>query len=168
MLQYLNEGHLPFAIDHDPSANPSLPEMTETALRLMTEATRHSEQGFFMLVEGSRIDMAAHNNDPAAHAHEILAYQQTVALVKKYVDEHPGTVMLSVSDHETGGFTVGRQVGSDYPEYKWNPEVVARVRNSSEVIASLVFDCPEEERENYVRNVIFPVMLGVEGKSFRD
>jgi alkaline phosphatase len=27
--------------------------------------------------------------------------------------------MISTSDHETGGFTAGRQVGEDYPEYKW-------------------------------------------------
>lgn len=139
--------------------------MTTAALRLMTDATSTTEQGFFMLVEGSRIDMAAHNNDPAAHAREILAYQETIALVHKYVDEHPGTVMLSVSDHETGGFTLGRQVGPAYPEYVWRPEVIARVRNSTETIAVLIRDCPVEERANYVRNVIFPIMLGIEGGS---
>ena len=88
--------HMSFEIDRDPSLEPSLREMAEEALRLLTDATKHEEKGFFLMIEGSRIDMAAHNNDPAAHVHDILAYQQTVALVKQYVEEHPGTVMISV------------------------------------------------------------------------
>jgi alkaline phosphatase len=51
--------------------------------------------------------------------HEILEYQQTAELVKAFVRNNPDTVMISTSDHETGGLTVGRQVGEDYPEYKW-------------------------------------------------
>jgi alkaline phosphatase len=58
-------------------------------------------------------------NDPATHVHEILEYQQTAELVKAFVRNNPDTVMISTSDHETGGLTVGRQVGEDYPEYKW-------------------------------------------------
>ena len=58
-------------------------------------------------------------NDPATHVHEILAYHDTIALVKKYVDEHPGTVMISVSDHETGGLSLARQVSPDGPEFLW-------------------------------------------------
>jgi alkaline phosphatase len=50
----------------------------------------------------SRIDMAAHANDPAAHIYDVLAYQEAIQVVQQYVDTHPGTVLLSVSDHETG------------------------------------------------------------------
>jgi alkaline phosphatase len=71
------------------------------------------------MIEGSRIDMAGHTNDPATHVHEILAYQRTVEVVKKFVDENPSTVMISVSDHETGGLSVAHQLGPAYPEYKW-------------------------------------------------
>jgi alkaline phosphatase len=58
-------------------------------------------------------------NDAAAHLYEIMEYQHTVELVKDFVRNNPDTVLISTSDHETGGLTVGRQVGSAYPEYKW-------------------------------------------------
>jgi alkaline phosphatase len=51
--------------------------------------------------------------------HEILEYQNTVELVMKYVDEHPDTIMISTSDHETGGLSLARQVSKKYPEYLW-------------------------------------------------
>lgn len=37
----------------------------------------------------------------------------------KFVDENPGTILISTSDHETGGMTVGRQITESYPEYEW-------------------------------------------------
>ena len=74
-------------------------------------------------------------NDPAAHYHEILEYQQTVAAVNEFVSRQPNTILISVSDHETGGLTVGRQVTDDYPEYAWSPEVIERANNSTEQLS---------------------------------
>lgn len=49
-----------YAIDNDPSIQPSLTEMTEKALSILKKSSRNSKHGFFLMVEGSRIDMAAH------------------------------------------------------------------------------------------------------------
>jgi alkaline phosphatase len=49
-----------FAIDNNPSVQPSLTEMTEKALGILKESTKHSKEGFFLMIEGSRIDMAGH------------------------------------------------------------------------------------------------------------
>ena len=57
---------------------------------------------------------------------------------------------------------MGRQLGTSYPDYTWTPEVLTRVHNSTETIADMVMECPKEEREGYVRNVIFPILMGVE------
>ena len=35
--------------------------------------------------------------------------------------------MVSVSDHETGGLTLARQISDDYPEYFWKPEVLHKI-----------------------------------------
>jgi len=43
--------------------------------------------------------MAAHANDPATHANDILAYYKTVEVVKKFVDENPNTLVVSVSSY---------------------------------------------------------------------
>lgn len=111
--------HMSYEIDRDPSVEPSLKEMAAKTLSILAEKTAQSNKGFFVMIEGSRIDMAAHSQDPATHVREILAYQDTIAHVKEFVDAHPNTVMISVSDHETGGVSVARQVGSAYPEYRW-------------------------------------------------
>lgn len=108
-----------FEIDRDPKEQPALHEMVDKALKILKIKSDQQDSGFFLMIEGSRIDMAAHNNDPAAHVHDIFEYQQTAALVKQFVKENPNTVLISTSDHETGGFTAGRQVGEDYPDYIW-------------------------------------------------
>lgn len=168
VLGLLANKHMSYEIDRDPSTEPSLKEMVEKALQIMTDATADSEHGFMMLVEGSRIDMAAHANDAAAHAHEILAYQQTIALVKDYVEQHPGTVMISTSDHETGGLALGRQLTTDYPVYAWFPEVVARVRNSTYTLAKTILNAPKRDRKLLIEQVVLPVLMGIEDFRMED
>lgn len=58
-------------------------------------------------------------NDAATHVHEILEYQNTIELVRQYIDDHPDTVMVSTSDHETGGLSLARQTSYEYPVYRW-------------------------------------------------
>lgn len=107
-----------------PSAisQPSLLSMTTHALTHLSHTSRTSK-GFFLMLEGARIDHTAHQNDPAAHVGDILAYHQTVQYVTKWVKEQNEkgvrTVMISVSDHETGGLALGRQLTPAYPEYAW-------------------------------------------------
>jgi alkaline phosphatase len=123
-----------FEIDRDPKKEPALWEMADKALKILSYSDK-KRKGFFLLIEGSRIDMAAHGNDPAAHANDILAYYKTVEVVQKFVDENPNTLVVSVSDHETGGLALGYQPTKVYPKYIWYPEVVARVKKSSNKIA---------------------------------
>ncbi|ORZ26137.1 alkaline-phosphatase-like protein [Absidia repens] len=119
IISLFTSGHMSYEIDRDHAKEPSLTEMSDKALRLLAAGTQDSEQGFFLMIEGSRIDMAAHSNDPAAHLYDILEYQNTVALVKSFVDQHPDTIMISTSDHETGGLSLARQVSAKYPKYLW-------------------------------------------------
>ncbi|KAI8640395.1 alkaline-phosphatase-like protein [Parasitella parasitica] len=155
-------GHMSFEMDRDPRQQPALHQMVTKALDILKTKSDEQDTGFFLMIEGSRIDMAAHNNDPAAHFHDILEYHRTVELVKKFVDENPNTVVISTSDHETGGFTTGRQVGEDYPEYKWNPEVVHRVRNSSESLANAWAASTNVRSQGYLKKVLIQSGLGIQ------
>ncbi|KAF9192775.1 hypothetical protein BGZ51_004943 [Haplosporangium sp. Z 767] len=129
-----HSNHMNFAIDRDPKVEPSLSEMAYEALRSLKEHTGLG-QGFFLMIEGSRIDMAAHNNDPAAHLHDILEYHRTVKVVREFIKKNPGTVVISTSDHETGGFTLGLQPDPNtYPDYLWRPEVIDRAKVSTEIL----------------------------------
>lgn len=92
--------HMSYEIDRNPQREPSLAEMTTKALQILSHKTRNSDKGFFLMVEGSRIDMAGHENDPATHLKDILAYQETIEHVRAFVDSRDDTVMISVCLHQ--------------------------------------------------------------------
>ena len=127
------------------SSHPSVTNPTayraDKALRILRSSVRSdSAHGFFLMIEGSRIDMAGHSNDPAGHVHEILSYQSTIKAVRQHVDELNAagstTVMISVSDHETGGLSLGYQLpGLVYPEYAWYPDALTNATRTSVKVA---------------------------------
>ena len=89
---------------------PSLDEMARTALAALSDATRDSDQGFFLMIEGSRIDHAGHGNDPVAQVHEVLAYDKAFASVLEFLDKDDVEgVLVGTSDHETGGLATARR-----------------------------------------------------------
>ncbi|KAF2154085.1 alkaline phosphatase [Myriangium duriaei CBS 260.36] len=130
---------IPFEIDRRNLADiyPSLAEMTEFALRTMEDATADSDRGFFLMIEGSRIDHAGHFNDPAAQVHEVQSYDRAVRAVLDFIESSDvPTLMLATSDHETGGLSVARQDGRIYPEYNWYPKVLDNASRSAEAVAA--------------------------------
>jgi alkaline phosphatase len=145
-----------YTIDH--ANQPSLAEMTALALSLLP-----SDKGFFLLIEGSRIDMAAHSNDPAAHVHDVLAFNDAFRVASEWVSRSGG-VVLSTSDHETGGISVGRQVGSAWPDYVWYPEVLANATHSTEYLAREVLrrdDLTDAEIREFIEETIVKDGLGI-------
>lgn len=103
---------IPYEIDRQQMEDiyPSLDEMARTALTALEAATRASDKGFFLLIEGSRIDHAAHGNDPAAQVREVLAYDKAFSSVLKFLDESKDDgVVVGTSDHETGGLSIARR-----------------------------------------------------------
>lgn len=131
------DSDIPFEIDRRTQSNvyPSLEEMARTALKALSQATEDSEQGFFLMIEGSRIDHAGHANDPAAQVNEVLAYDKAFAAVLEFLDNDstPG-VLVSTSDHETGGVALARQLHDEYPNYEWLPGVLANASHSVEYV----------------------------------
>ncbi|KAK4543352.1 hypothetical protein LTR36_005711 [Oleoguttula mirabilis] len=134
MLGLFASDDFPYEIDrrYQNDVYPSLAEMAKTALDALSAATEDKDQGFFIMIEGSRIDHAGHANDPAAQVHEVLAYDKTVAAVLDFIkDSQTPTVMVGTSDHETGGLATARQLHTTYPEYLWYPGVLANANHSA-------------------------------------
>ena len=111
-------GDMPFEIDrraeegvNDGSSSlllPSLEEMARTAMTALEVASKDGEKGFFLMVEGSRIDHAGHENDPAAQVHEVLAYDRAFGAVLEFLERSKEDgVLVETSDHENGGLCVG-------------------------------------------------------------
>ncbi|KAG8161654.1 hypothetical protein KVR01_008641 [Diaporthe batatas] len=130
---------VPFEIDRKNMADiyPSLSEMAETALKALTKATEDSDKGFFLMIEGSRIDHAAHINDPASHVREVLEYDKTFKLVLDYLENSKTEgLLVATSDHETGGLaTAWQSPTAELPVYNWYPTVLAKANASAQLLA---------------------------------
>ena len=102
---------IPYEIDRKDEDYPALWEMAEAAITALSDATKDSDKGFFIMVEGSRIDHAGHGNDPAAQVREVLAYDKTFKKMVEWAEKSDvRTVVVSTSDHETGGLAAARRM----------------------------------------------------------
>lgn len=103
---------IPYEVDRRQQSDvyPSLDEMARTALKALSAATQENEKGFFLMIEGSRIDHAGHGNDPVAQVHEVMAYDKAFASVLDFLKDDPVQgIAVSTSDHETGGLATARR-----------------------------------------------------------
>lgn len=75
---------------------------TEKALELLSQ----NSKGFFLMVEGAKIDDHGHGNNLAKMMEETLDFDQTVGKVLQWASKHPGTLVIVTADHSTGGLTL--------------------------------------------------------------
>ena len=76
-----------------------------------------TQKGFFMMVEGGKIDWACHANDAGSSISDTKALSDAVDEAVKFYKKHPQeTLILVTGDHETGGLTIGF-AGTDYNTY---------------------------------------------------
>jgi alkaline phosphatase len=78
---------------------PTLSEMAQAALDRLSQ----SPNGFFLLLEGARIDHAGHANDAAASVHEQLAFDDAIGTALAFIDKNPDTLLIVTTDHGCGG-----------------------------------------------------------------
>jgi len=104
---------MPYAIDR-PATNLSLAEMTGVAINALVRAPKDHklgparDQGFFLMVEGGKIDWACHANDAMAAIGDTLDFDEAIGVALDFYRKHPHqTLIVVTSDHETGGMTVG-------------------------------------------------------------
>ena len=87
-----------------------LPQVVEAAVDFL-----NNEKGFFLMVEGGKIDWAAHSNDLQGTILETLDFDQAIQVAYKFYQQHQDeTLIVVTADHETGGVTLGRGKGYVY------------------------------------------------------
>jgi alkaline phosphatase len=79
-----------------------LPKATAKALEILST----NRKGFFLMVEGSQIDGPAHDNDAKGVVAETRDFDNAVGVAFDYADAHPGTLVIVLADHETGGLSL--------------------------------------------------------------
>ncbi|WP_027368367.1 alkaline phosphatase [Desulfocurvibacter africanus] len=81
----------------------TLADLTAKGIELL-----NNKKGFFMMVEGGKIDWACHANDALASIKDTLAFEDAVAKAIAFYKKHPkDTLIIVTGDHETGGLTLG-------------------------------------------------------------
>lgn len=82
---------------------PSLEEMTNKAISTLSK----DKEGFFLMVEGSKIDWSNHANDPIATVTDMLAFDKAVNAALEFAKKDGNTVVIVAADHGTGGLSIG-------------------------------------------------------------
>ncbi|MDR0370405.1 MAG: alkaline phosphatase [Prevotellaceae bacterium] len=98
------EEALPYHLDRNPNEVPSLKEMTQKALEMLSL----HENGFFLMVEGSKIDWSAHANDAVGCITEYIAFDDAVGAAIEFAKKDGNTTVVILPDHGNSGFTLGR------------------------------------------------------------
>lgn len=93
---------------------PSLAEMTEKSIDLLSK----NKKGFFLMVEGSQVDWAAHGNQTIGVISEIKAFDDAVGVALDYAKSNKDTVVIVATDHGNGGISIGdMSTSGTYPEH---------------------------------------------------
>lgn len=89
--------------------SPNMPERGN----MLTEGTMaaidildNNKKGFFLMIEGSQIDWACHDNNADQTVKEILDFDKTIGEVLDFAEKDGNTLVIITADHETGGMTI--------------------------------------------------------------
>lgn len=122
---------LPYAIDRE-EGDMSLAEITESAISFLTKG---NSKGFFLMVEGGKIDWACHGNDPATAFGEVIDMDNAVKVAYEFYKKHPKeTLIVVTADHETGGLGLGTA------KYELQLKSLKHQRYSQEVLSRAITD----------------------------
>ncbi|MBN2323971.1 MAG: alkaline phosphatase [Spirochaetes bacterium] len=111
--------NMPYMYDYTPGTYPypELSEMTEKALAILDQ----DPDGFFLLVEGGRIDHACHDNNIEYAIYETIEFEDAVDRVLEWMEGRSDTVLIITADHETGGLSVTSNNGQgEFPTVTWS------------------------------------------------
>lgn len=95
----IEKREFPYDIDNT-SDTVTLKEMTEASIKALSDA---DEDGFFLMVEGSRVDGAGHGNNEMAMVGDFLAFDEAFGVALKYAQGRDDTIVIACPDHDTGG-----------------------------------------------------------------
>lgn len=131
---------IPYAIDRT-EKDLSLEDITRSAIDFLS---KDMSKGFFLMVEGGKIDWACHSNDAATAFREVQDFDNAIKIAYEFYKQHPDeTLIVVTADHETGGIVLGTG------QYKLNLKVL----ESQEMSESGFTKVLNAMRKKYKNNV---------------
>jgi len=128
-LGVFSSGALPYAIDRtnisELQKTPTLAEMSTAAINQMKD----HENGFVLLIEGGKVDWAAHANDVAALIHDQLAFDEAVKAAIDFAEKDKETLVIITTDHGNAnpGVIYGGEATKNFnsiADYKYTNEYI--------------------------------------------
>lgn len=112
ILGLFNREHLSWDLERtqqpEDNREPSLQALTSFALDFLSK----NPNGFFLMIEGGRIDHAGHANNLENLIAEVKAFNRVGETVLAFAQTHADTLVIVTADHETGGLhPVGKGYG---------------------------------------------------------
>lgn len=96
---------IPYAIDRK-KGDMTLTEITRAGINFLS---KDLSKGFFLMVEGGKIDWACHSNDAATVFHEVMDMDNAIKVAYEFYEQHPDeTLIVVTADYETGGIVLGK------------------------------------------------------------
>ncbi len=128
---------LPYTLDMT-EQDITLQEFTSRAIEILD-----NDKGFFLMVEGGKIDWACHANDAATAVTDTIAFDEAVRVGVEFAEAHPEeTLVVVTGDHECGGLTLGWS-GTQYESYfgVLKNQVISFQKFSDEVVKKYKEQC---------------------------
>lgn len=119
---------LPKMIDRD-DKTPSLEEMTRSAI----DRLEKDKDGFFLMVEGSQVDWAGHDNDIVGAMSEMADFEKAFEAAIEFAKKDKNTLVVATADHSTGGFSIGAE-----GIYNWFGEPIKAAKRTPDFMAEQI------------------------------
>lgn len=131
---------LPFAIDRDKN-DLTLEDITRAGIHFLTSK---NTDGFFMMVEGGKIDWACHSNDAATMIKEVIDMDNAVKVAYEFYAQHPDeTLIVVTADHETGGIALGTG------KYELHTDVLKYQKKSVGAFSKMIAEQHQKEGKKF-------------------
>ncbi|MFC3884166.1 alkaline phosphatase [Bacillus songklensis] len=106
---------------------PSLEEMTNAAISRLSK----DKDGFFLMIEGSQIDWAGHDNDVVSAMSEMQDFEKSYKAAIEFAKKDKHTLVVATADHSTGGFSIGAN-----GIYNWFPAPIKAAKRTPDFMAN--------------------------------
>ncbi|MCI3920698.1 alkaline phosphatase [Paenibacillus sp. TRM 82003] len=111
LLGLFHPSYMNYKLDRDEveSKEPTLTEMARKTIEVLSKG----DQGFFAMIEGARIDHAAHAADIAGIWTETVEFDDAVRYVTEWAQKRNDTLVVVLADHETMGIAASEAMDVD-------------------------------------------------------
>ncbi|CAH0563870.1 unnamed protein product [Brassicogethes aeneus] len=109
VLGLFDTNHLPYNLERNKTKTPSLVEMTESAIRLLQKKNK----GFFLFVEGGKIDLAHHESWARKALDETLEFSKAIQKAVDITNEKDTLILVTADHAHTMSMSGHAERGSD-------------------------------------------------------